>query len=106
MFGKAVLILLPIFLIIVAGYVSGRLGLLGDDSARILNRFVTRISLPVLLFGALASESFDRIFDLPFVASFGAASLICFLLPWALMPGGKIGLGQRAMRGMGRHSPR
>ena len=101
MFERAVLILLPIFVIIGAGYVSGRLCVLGDDSAKILNRFVTHISLPVLLFGALAKESLDRIFDLPFIASLGVASLICFLLPWALMPGGKIGLGQRAMRGMG-----
>ena len=55
----------------------------------------------MLLFGALAGESLDKIFNLAFVASLGAATLICFVLPCVLMPGGRVGLGRRALRSLG-----
>ena len=100
MFVKVVTILLPIFTIMGLGYLSGRLGVLGDNSAAILNRFVTHFSLPLLLFGALASQPIRQVFNLPFIVSFGVAVLICFLLPFALLRN-RADLQQRAMRGLG-----
>lgn len=101
MFEKAVLILLPIFLIIALGYVFERAALFGERAASVLARFVTEVALPMLLFGALASESFDKIFNHPFVISFSLATLVCFLLPWVLLPGRNVTLQRRAMRAMG-----
>ncbi|MEX3009539.1 AEC family transporter [Hoeflea sp. TYP-13] len=100
MFEKVVTILLPIFAIMGLGYLSGRLELIGKNSAVILNRFVTHISLPLLLFGALASQPIDEIFNLPFIVSFGAAVLVCFLLPWVLLRD-KSDMSKRAIRGLG-----
>ena len=101
MLTKTVLILLPIFVIVGLGYLSGRFSVLGDEAASTLARFVTQISMPALLFGALAKEPLSRVFDLPFVVSFGGAALIAFILPSLILRRGKHELSQQAMRGMG-----
>ncbi|WP_419912984.1 AEC family transporter [Hoeflea sp.] len=105
MLAKVVSILLPIFFIMGLGYASGRFGILGDNSAPILNRFVTQFSLPLLLFGALAGSPLDQTFNLAFFVSFGAASFVCFLLPLVLLPRRDAGIQKRAMRGLGASFP-
>ncbi|WP_136656807.1 AEC family transporter [Nitratireductor sp. XY-223] len=100
MLAKVVTILMPIFVIMALGYASGRLGILGDNSAAILNRFVTHFSLPLLLFGALAGSPLERIFNLPFVVSLGTAAVVCFVLPLVLVRRNS-DVQQRAMHGLG-----
>ncbi|MDA4844368.1 AEC family transporter [Hoeflea poritis] len=100
MFIQVVTILLPIFAIMGLGYISGRLGILGDNSAPVLNRFVTHFSLPLLLFGALASSPLDKTFNLAFVVSLATAAVVCFVLP-ILLSRQNLNFQQRTMHGLG-----
>ena len=45
---------LPIFGVILAGYLAGRWRILGGESTAALNAFVSYFALPVLFFGTLA----------------------------------------------------
>lgn len=58
---------LPIFLMMVLGYVLARLGIIDDKIAAWLNKFVFKIALPVLLFGNLATQDFAGTWDGKFV---------------------------------------
>lgn len=61
----------PIFLMIVLGYVLHEIGWMDDEFASKLNRFVFKVPLPLLLFGDLATVDFDRVWNVKFV-------LFCF----------------------------
>jgi len=61
---------LPVFAIILCGYVAGRFGVLGADSSEALNRFVYWIALPVFLFHSMASVKPDEILYWPFIGAF------------------------------------
>jgi len=63
-------IILPVFGVILAGVLSRRLGLLGEDSAEALNRFVFFIALPPLLFLSCARVPLIEIFNWPFLATY------------------------------------
>jgi len=62
-------VVLPVFAIILTGYLAGRRGLLGPASSEALNRFVYWLALPVLLFHALAKVRPEEIFNAPFLAA-------------------------------------
>lgn len=62
----------PIFLMMVLGYVLHEIGWMDDEFASKLNRFVFKVPLPLLLFGDLATVDFDRVWDVKFV-------LFCFV---------------------------
>jgi len=62
---------IPIFLLMVLGYVFRRSGLFSEALASGMNTFVFRITLPVLLFGDLAAVDFSEAWDTRFV-------LFCF----------------------------
>lgn len=68
-------VVLPVFAIIFAGFLAGQSGLLGEASSEALNRFVYWVALPVLLFYSMARVSPAEIFNGPFLAAFGLASL-------------------------------
>lgn len=68
---------IPLFCIILVGYLAGRFKSCGVSSAKVLNAFVMKFPLPILVFGSIANESLDRIFNLPFVGAF----LIGLFLP-------------------------
>ena len=61
----------PIFLMMVLGYVLHEIGWMDDEFASKLNRFVFKVPLPLLLFGDLATVDFDRVWNVKFV-------LFCF----------------------------
>jgi len=63
-------IVLPVFAIILAGFLSGRFGVLGEASSAALNRFVYYFALPPLLFLSMARAPVDQIFNLPFIAAY------------------------------------
>lgn len=60
----------PVFAIVLSGYLSGRLGVLGGESAAALNRFVYYFALPPLLFVFTARAPITEIFHWPFIFSF------------------------------------
>lgn len=68
-------VVVPIFAIILAGYIAGRRGLLGSDSSGGLNGYVYYIALPALLFLALASVDPAELFDITFLVVFFVPAL-------------------------------
>lgn len=73
-------IALPVFAIMLAGYVAGRTGILGEASSTALNAFVYWFALPPLLFLATAQVPLGRILNLPYVATFGGGLLVTFII--------------------------
>ena len=92
---------LPLFGLILAGYVAGWRGWLGADAARALGAFVFYFSLPLLLFRTLATAPGTENFDFRFVLAYAAAALGTFGL--MALVGRRLfglGLGEGALFGM------
>lgn len=64
---------IPVFLLMVLGYVFRRLGLISEALASGMNTFVFKIALPVLVFSDLAVVDFSQAWDTKFV-------LFCFFV--------------------------
>lgn len=71
-------VVVPVFAIIAAGYLAGRTGILGEDSAAALNRFVYYFALPPVLFVFPARQPIGEVLNGPFIAAFlaGAAATL------------------------------
>jgi len=95
-------IVLPVFAIILAGYLAGRLRLLGPASAEALNRFVFYFALPPLLFISTARVDAADLMRGPFIGAYLGGLLLTFVLA---MIGARFLFGHRrrdwaAMHGM------
>lgn len=73
-------IVLPIFAIILAGWIARRIGVLGPQSTRELNRYVIYLALPALLFDIVADADWHAIWHPGFVAAFSLGAAIIFAL--------------------------
>jgi hypothetical protein len=83
---------LPLFGIILAGYVVGRCGVLGAQSSEALNGFVYWVALPAVLFGSTARVPLADVLNGPFIAAYAGGSVLSFILavaPTALGFGGR-----------------
>lgn len=78
-------VVLPVFGIILTGYLAGHLEVLGRDSAAALNRFVFYFAVPPALFIAMARAPIDKIFNWAFIGAFVGGSMLT--LPIALVVG-------------------
>ena len=67
---------IPVFLMMVLGYVLHKIGWIDDDFASKLNKFVFLVPLPILLFGDLATVDFSQMWDTRFVLFCFAATVI------------------------------
>ena len=56
----------PVFLVIVLGFVLRKIGLLNEEFARVGDRLTFRVTLPVLLFVQLSTQDWSECFDLRF----------------------------------------
>jgi predicted permease len=54
---------LPIFLLMVLGYVFNKIGIIDEKAASWMNKFVFKVALPVLLFDDLADQDFAGTWD-------------------------------------------
>lgn len=63
-------VVLPVFGIVLAGYLCGRFGLLGEASSEALNRFVYYLALPALFFVAMARMPVAEILHTRFLAAY------------------------------------
>ena len=73
-------IILPLFGIMLTGYLCGRFRLLMDGSSTILNQFVFVVSLPALIFISLSRIRVEDFFDWPFLGALGGGMLATFCL--------------------------
>jgi malonate transporter and related proteins len=71
-------VVLPIFALILAGWLTRRIGLLSAHATTELNRFVVYLALPALLFDVMAHTHWDEIWQPGFIAVFGLSSLAVF----------------------------
>ncbi len=69
---------IPIFALILAGWLVRRAGVLGPHSVSELNRFVVYLALPALLFDIVAHTHWTEVWRPGFILSFGIGSLAVF----------------------------
>jgi predicted permease len=81
---------LPLFALILAGYVCGRRGVLGAQAVTSLNLFVVWLALPALLFQALAEARWAELNQPAFVAAIALGMLATFV-PWVALTRGRGG---------------
>lgn len=67
---------IPVFLMMVLGYILYKIGWMDDDFASKMNKFVFLIPLPVLLFHDLAAVDFSEMWDVRFVLFCFAATVV------------------------------
>ncbi|MFT3965176.1 MAG: AEC family transporter [Sphingobium sp.] len=77
-------IVLPIFALIFAGWLTGRAGILGPAATRELNRFVVWLALPALLFDIIAHAHWTEVWRPGFILAVGGGMAAVFALTIAL----------------------
>ena len=87
---------LPIFLVMVIGWVLHQIGMLDEHFVMVANRFNFKVTLPFMLFRDIASVDIWEVFDLKFVLFCAIVSTICFWSIWGLT---KVFLQAPSMRG-------
>ncbi|HYD30767.1 MAG TPA: AEC family transporter [Azospirillaceae bacterium] len=75
---------LPIFTIVLAGYLAGAFGLLGREAPEIFDKFVYWIALPPILFLGTARHPPEVFFYKPFIFAFLGSALVVFTAGAAL----------------------
>jgi predicted permease len=80
MYAAVINTVVPIFGLILLGWVCGKRNLLNGAAADGLNRFVVYLALPALLFMAMARADLDAMSELGFVASFLLGTVFTTLL--------------------------
>jgi len=73
-------VILPVFAIMLAGYLAGRLRLIGPGGSEPLSRFVFYIAMPALIFISLARTPVGEFFNMPFLGALGGGMLAVFVL--------------------------
>ena len=77
-------IIAPVFALVLVGWVARRIGVLGADATRELNRFVVYLSLPALLFDIVAHARWQEVWQPAFIAVFSLSMAVVFTLTVAL----------------------
>ena len=68
---------IPVFGLVLCGWIAGRTGIVGAESSDALNQFVFYFALPAMLFAAVARGSLSQILNWPFLAGVVLATLAC-----------------------------
>ena len=66
----------PIFLMMVFGLFLRKVGILDEDFANRMNKFVFKIPLPFLLFSDLATVDFSKVWNIKFIVFCFVVTLI------------------------------
>lgn len=85
-------IVIPVFGIILTGFLARRFNVLSEASTEALNRFVYFIALPPLLFLSTARVALETILNWPFIFAFMLATAIPFFIA---VVGGRVLFGHR-----------
>jgi len=80
MFQNLIDVILPVFLVIGAGYTATRTGYFKQDHVDGLMKFTQNFAIPCLLFRAIANLDIAASFDVRLLISFYAGAAICFTL--------------------------
>ncbi len=72
----------PIFLVMIVGWVIKQLGVIDDHFANVANKYVFKVALPVLLFRDLSKADFYSQFDIKFVGYCAIVTIAMFGGVW------------------------
>lgn len=101
---NALTTILPLFGIMLTGYLFGYFRMLRSGSSEVLSNFVFVISLPALIFISLARVPVGQIFNWPFLGALGGGMLamfgIGFLVARTVFPGTLTANGLHALAAM------
>lgn len=75
---------IPIFLLMVIGYVLRRLHLIDDVFASKLNKFNYTVSLPILLIKDISESDFSSVWDTKYVLYCFLVTLVCVTVIWVI----------------------
>ena len=73
-------LVLPVFAIIVTGWLAGWLGYISRSLADGLVHFAYNVAMPALLFVTIAQEPARNLLEWRFLLAFGGGSILCFAL--------------------------
>src|ERR1700755_1874555 len=94
-------LILPVFAVIVTGWIVGYTGYLSRALSDGLIHFAYNIAMPALLIVTIAREPSHSLINWRFLVAFGGGSLLCFLLVFGIMSlRASRSLASRTMHGM------
>lgn len=73
-------LILPVFAVVVTGYLFARLDILPESLGGALIQFVYYVAIPALLFVVIAQEQIDSLLNWPFIAAYGGVVAVLFLV--------------------------
>src|ERR1700689_3099876 len=93
-------LILPVFAVIVTGWLAGYLGYVARDLSDALIHFAYNVAMPALLVVTIAQEPAQSLLAWRFLVAFGGGSLLCFAIVFAsLRAFGGQGVAGAAMQG-------
>ena len=78
-------LILPVFAVIITGWIVGYTGYLSRALSDALIHFAYNIAMPALLIVTIAQESAHSLINWRFLVAFGGGSLLCFVLVFGVM---------------------
>lgn len=87
---------MPIFLVMVIGYILKQIGMLNDNFVTVANKFNFKVTLPFMLFRDISTVNIREIFDLKYVLFCALASTACFWVIWGAV---KLFVKDKSIRG-------
>lgn len=94
------LTVLPVFLVMGAGYLAVRTHYVSETIADGLNSFAAKIAVPMLLFAAMLRLDFSAAFHIPMLVGFYVGAFTCFAagillarIVWKRRPGESVAIG-------------
>ena len=73
---------MPIFVVMVIGYILKQIGMLNDNFVTVANKFNFKVTLPFMLFKDIAGVDIKAVFDIKYVLFCAIVSTICFWVVW------------------------
>lgn len=73
---------MPIFLVMVIGYILKQIGMLNDNFVTVANKFNFKVTLPFMLFKDIAGVDIKAVFDIKYVLFCAIVSTTCFWVVW------------------------
>ena len=93
-------LILPVFAVIVTGWLAGYLGYVARDLSDALIHFAYNVAMPALLVVTIAHEPAQSLLAWRFLVAFGGGSLLCFAIVFASLHAfGGQGVAGAAMQG-------
>src|SRR5579863_10274106 len=76
-------LVLPVFAVILSGWIAGASGYLPRSLSGPLVQFAYNVAMPALVFLTIAEERLEALLEWGFIAAFGGGSMLCFGVVYA-----------------------